>query len=145
MATIKRIEDLQIWQLARNQCKEIYALTKKGEFIKDYRFVQQIRAAAGSVMDNIAEGFGREGNKEFLQYLSVAKGSCSEVLSQLYRAYDAEFISNEQLERLRTDNVKLCTMIYNLCQSLKNSEYKGTKYNSQTEQSLTTLNNLEQH
>ena len=135
MATIKRIEDLQIWQLARNQCKDIYTLTKKGEFVKDYRFVQQIRAAAGSVMDNIAEGFGREGNKEFLQYLSVAKGSCSEVMSQLYRAYDAEFISTEQFERLRTDNAKLCTMIYNLCQSLKNSEYKGTKYNSQTEQS----------
>ena len=138
MATIKRIEDLQIWQLARSQCKEIYAITKKGEFAKDYRFVQQIRAAAGSVMDNIAEGFGREGNKEFIQYLSVAKGSCSEVLSQLYRAYDAEFISNEQFEILRTTNIKLCTMIYNLLQNLKNSEYKGTKYNSQKE------NNTEQ-
>ena len=135
MATIKRIEDLQVWQLARNQCREIYAITKIGEFAKDFRFVQQIRAAAGSVMDNIAEGFGREGNKEFIQYLSVAKGSCSEVMSQLYRAYDAEFISTEQFEELRTANNKLCTMIYNLCQSLKNSEYKGTKYNPQIEQS----------
>ena len=66
MAEIRRIEDLRVWQSAREVCREIYAFTRKGEFDKDFRFVQQIRSAAGSIMDNIAEGFGRGGNKEVL-------------------------------------------------------------------------------
>ena len=69
MPKAKRFEDLEIFQKARDLCKEVYAITKKGEFHKDTRFVQQIHASAGSVMDNIAEGYERDGNKEFVNYL----------------------------------------------------------------------------
>ena len=69
-----KIEDLRIWQCARTISKSIYILTYHDNFEKDYRFVQQIRAAAGSIMDNIAEGFGRSGSKEFIQFLYIASG-----------------------------------------------------------------------
>ena len=91
-------EELKIWQNARELTKEIYAITRLPEFSKDYRFVGQITAAMGSVMDNIAEGFERDGNKEFLQFLSIAKGSCGEVRSQIYRAYDVGYINEETFQ-----------------------------------------------
>ena len=128
MATITNIEELQIWQLAREQSKNIYTITRYESFKSDYRFVQQIRAAAGSVMDNIAEGFAREGNKEFVQYLYVARGSCTEVLSQLYRAFDAGYITQEEQERLIQSTKKLNSMIYNLIVKLKSSNYTGAKF-----------------
>ena len=93
-------EELKIWQNARELTKEIYVITRLPEFSKDYRFVGQITAAMGSVMDNIAEGFERDGNKEFLQFLSIAKGSCGEVRSQIYRAYDVGYINEETFQRL---------------------------------------------
>ena len=96
MSDIHKIEDLRVWQNARVLCKTIYTLTHKEGFEKDFRFVQQIRAAAGSIMDNIAEGYGRGGNKEFIQFLSIAKGSTQEVLSQLYRAYDVQHITEQE-------------------------------------------------
>jgi four helix bundle protein len=83
MTKISNFEDLQIWQNARELSKVVYEITKTEPFNKDYRFRDQVRASAGSVMDNIAEGFEREGNKEFLQFLSIAKGSCGETRSQL--------------------------------------------------------------
>ena len=89
--TVNNIEDLVTWQLARELNKDIYVNTNTPEFFKDYRFCAQIRAAVGSIMDNIAEGFEREGNKEFIQFLYIAKGSCGEVKSQLYRASDVNF------------------------------------------------------
>ena len=85
MASVERFEDLRIWQMARELCKEIYLHTEKKPWKTDSRFVQQIRAAAGSVMDNIAEGFERDGNKEYIQFLYIAKGSCGEVRSQIIR------------------------------------------------------------
>ena len=88
MSKAQKFEDLDIFQSARNLCKEVYTITKGGEFHKDVRFVQQIHASAGSVMDNIAEGYEREGNKEFVNFLYIAKGSCGEVRSQIIRASD---------------------------------------------------------
>ena len=93
-------EDLRIWQNARELSKEIYRISRFTEFSKDYRFVGQITSAMGSVMDNIAEGFERDGNKEFFQFLSIAKGSCGEVRSQLYRAYDAGYIDEDLFNTL---------------------------------------------
>ena len=90
MSKAQRFEDLTIFQMARDLCKEVYAVTKEGEFHKDSRFVQQIHASAGSVMDNIAEGYERDGNKEFINFLYIAKGSCGEVRSQII------FIGNKQ-------------------------------------------------
>lgn len=82
MAAVKDFEELAIFQKARELSKKIYPVTNRDGFKSDFRFVQQIRAAAGSIMDNIAEGFERTGNKEFLNFLYIAKGSCGEVRSQ---------------------------------------------------------------
>ena len=94
--TAKRFEDLDIWNEARELCKFIKVLTSLNHFQKDYRLCDQIRSSSGSVKDNIAEGFDRGGNKEFLQFLWISKGSCAEVRSQSYRAFDYEYISDIQ-------------------------------------------------
>ncbi len=128
MAKAQKFEDLAIFQSARNLCKEIYAITKVGEFKKDSRFVQQIHASSGSIMDNIAEGFEREGNKEFLNFLYIAKGSCGEVRSQIIRASDVGFIDNETATRLYNDCMGLSKAIASFIKSIKSSDYRGSKH-----------------
>ena len=125
---IKRFEDLDIWKEARDLRKVVYEITSKEPFSKDYRFRDQMRASAGSAVDNIAEGFDRGGNKEFYQFLSVSRGSTAEVRSQSYRALDSKHITEEKLNELleRTDSLSRKT--YNLMQHLKNSDIKGLKY-----------------
>ena len=125
---VERFEDLVIWQQARKLSKEVYEITKMGDFRYDSRFVQQIRAAVGSVMDNIAEGFERDGNKEFVQFLYIAKGSCGEVRSQLYRAFDAQFINEETFTRMLNESLSLNKGILNFIKSMKSSAVKGTKF-----------------
>lgn len=85
MATIKKFEDLEVWQMARKFADSIYHLTLQEKFSKEYKFKDQIKNSSGSVMDNIAEGFGRESRLEFINFLSIAKGSLYESQSQLYR------------------------------------------------------------
>ena len=128
MATWSRFEDLPIWQDARALAKDIYRITSTDQFSKDYRFCGQIRAAVGSVMDNIAEGFERENNKEFIQFLYFAKGSCGEVRSQLHRAKDVEFISDEVYKEYIERAINLNTSIYNFIKYLKNSDFSGMRY-----------------
>jgi four helix bundle protein len=89
---IERFEDLIAWQKARELTKNIYRVTKIGEFLKDFGLRDQIRRASVSIMSNIAEGFERGGRSEFHQFLVIAKGSCAELRSQLYVALDAEYI-----------------------------------------------------
>ena len=131
MSEIHTIEDLRVWQNARVLCKIIYTLTHKEDFEKDFRFVQQIRAAAGSIMDNIAEGYGRGGNKEFIQFLSIAKGSTQEVLSQLYRAYDVQYITEQEFIEIKQLLNTISVMLHNLIERLKQSDIKGSKYNKE--------------
>ena len=128
MATWSRFEDLPIWQEARILAKDIYRLTSTEPFSKDYRFCGQIRAAAGSIMDNIAEGFEKENNKEFIQFLYIAKGSCGEVRSQLHRARDVEFISDEEYKEYIDRSINLNTSICNFIKYLKNSDISGMRY-----------------
>ena len=128
MATWSRFEDLPIWQEARILAKDIYRLTSTEPFSKDYRFCGQIRAAAGSIMDNIAEGFEKENNKEFIQFLYIAKGSCGEVRSQLHRSRDVEFISDEEYKEYIGRSINLNTSIYNFIKYLKNSDISGMRY-----------------
>lgn len=125
---ITKFEDLEIWQEARELCKLVYEITSNGPFWQDFKFRDQIRSSSGSIMDNIAEGFDRGGNKEFIQFLSVSRGSCAEVRSQSYRACDVKHITHEKLDELlhRTDT--LSRKIHNLMQHLKNSDIKGPKY-----------------
>lgn len=122
-----KFEDLIIWQNARELCKEIYAIARMSAFSKDYRFVSQITAAAGSIMDNIAEGFERDGNKEFRQFLSIAKGSCGEVRSQIYRAFDVGYIDEETAQNILTKVSNCSSGIYGLMKSLAESEMQGKK------------------
>lgn len=128
MASVERFEDLRIWQMARELCKEIYQHTEKKPWKMDSRFVQQIRAAAGSVMDNIAEGFERDGNKEFVQFLYVAKGSCGEVRSQIIRASDVGFLDNNSATKLYNDSVELSKSISAFIKRIKSSPITGIKY-----------------
>ena len=128
MASVERFEDLRIWQMARELCKEIYLHTEKKPWKTDPRFVQQIRAAAGSVMDNIAEGFERDGNKEYIQFLYIAKGSCGEVRSQIIRASDVGFLASEDYIKLYNDCISLNKGISAFIRRLKTSSVSGIKY-----------------
>ncbi len=100
MAKINRFEDLICWQKARVIMKELYAVTKKGEFAKDYSLKDQIRRAGISVMLNISEGFCRKSHKEFKQFLFFAHGSLGEIQSALYIAFDQEYITKKVFDDL---------------------------------------------
>lgn len=128
MATITRFEDLEIWQEARRLAKEIHFLYIETEIKTDFRFRDQIKAASGSVMDNIAEGFERNGNLEFRQFLSIAKGSAGETRSQLYRVLDFNYINEEKFTTLRIDYENLSGKINNFISYLNKKDFKGTKF-----------------
>ena len=128
MATITKFEDLEIWQEARKLAKEVFILSKETDLKTDFRFKEQIKASSGSVMDNIAEGFERDGNLEFRQFLSIAKGSAGETRSQIYRLYDCEYISEEQFKELKNKYEKLSGKIKNFITYLNKKDSKGNKF-----------------
>ena len=132
MATITKFEDLEIWQEARKLAKEVFILSKETDLKTDFRFKEQIKASSGSVMDNIAEGFERDGNLEFRQFLSVAKGSAGETRSQIYRLYDCEYISEEQFKDLKNKYENLSGKIKNFITYLNKKDFKGNKFLSET-------------
>ena len=126
---VERFEDLEIWQESRKLAKRVFEITSVEPFHSDFKFRDQIKASSGSVMDNIAEGFEREGNKEFVQFLFISKGSCGEVRSQSYRAFDYKYIDQTILEELVLKTEQLSKKISSLITYLKKSELKGPKYN----------------
>lgn len=128
MATIKRFEDLEIWIEARRLSMEIILISKTTELNKDFKLKDQIKGSSGSVMDNIAEGFERNGNGEFRQFLSIAKGSAGETRSQLYRVFDNEYINEQRLTNLISEYEKLSIKIHNFITYLNKKDFKGTKY-----------------
>jgi four helix bundle protein len=128
MATITKFEDLEIWQLARQQTLDIYDIINNEAFKKDFELKNKINRASGSVMDNIAEGFDRSGNKEFVNFLLIAKGSNAETRSQLYRAADRKHITREAHEVLKAKNESLGNKIMSFMKYLKASEFKGQRY-----------------
>ena len=128
MATIKRFEDLEIWIEARRLSKEIILISKTTELNKDFRLRDQIKDSSGSVMDNIAEGFERNGNGEFRQFLSIAKGSAGETRSQLYRVFDNDYIDQQKLDNLVSEYEKLSIKIHNFITYLNKNDFKGTKF-----------------
>lgn len=128
MATIKQFEDLDIWQKARKLSKVIYFKTIEGSFAKDFSLRDQINRSSGSVMDNIAEGFERNGRQEFIQFLSYSKSSAGEVRSQLYRALDRGHITQQEFEELYEETKGIGNMLDGFMQYLSKSEYKGSKY-----------------
>ena len=128
MATITKFEDLEIWQEARKLAKEIHLISRDTDLKTDFRFKEQIKASSGSVMDNIAEGFERDGNLEFRQFLSIAKGSAGESRSQNDRLYDYEYISEERFLDLKNKYENLSGKIKNFITYLNKKDFKGTKF-----------------
>src|SRR5678809_1023939 len=125
---VKNFEDLNVWKQARQLTQEVYRLTKTETFFKDFGLRDQIRRAAISVMSNIAEGFERGGNQEFIQFLYVAKASCGEVRSQIYVALDQGYMSKMDSEESIIDFRRLSGMIGNLINYLRRSGLKGAKF-----------------
>ncbi len=133
MATVKKFEDLGIWQLSRQLAKEIFDVySSVVPFSKDYKLKDQINASSGSVMDNIAAGFERGGRNEFVNFLSIAKGSTGELQSQLYSALDRNYIIQEQFQKLYNKADQIAKKISDFIIYLNKSEHKGTKFKERT-------------
>jgi four helix bundle protein len=129
MARIDRFEDLEIWKLSKDVANKIYDVTSVGKFSHDYVLRDQVRRAAVSIFSNIAEGFERNGNKEFLQFLSIAKASCGEVRAQMIFACDRSYISEQDFEIVANDLRSLSSQIGGFCKYLRQSDLKGAKFN----------------
>ena len=128
MAVFKTFEEINAWQNARVLVKDIYAMTRCGDFSKDYGLRDQIQRAAVSICSNIAEGFERRGNKEFINFLWIAKGSVGEVASQLYNAKDCGYVNEEAFASIQEDLKLISAMLYNLIRSVRTSSLKGERY-----------------
>jgi len=129
MAKIERFEDIDAWKKARELTKAIYEITAQGKIATEFSLRDQIRRASVSIMANIAEGFEREGNKEFRQFLATAKGSVGEVKSLLYVALDASLISSEQFNRIMALADDASRLLAGFLRYLKATDKKGSKFN----------------
>jgi four helix bundle protein len=128
MAKITRFEELDCWKKARELVRQIYEVSSDAAFARDFGLKEQIRRAAVSVMSNIAEGFDRGGNKEFLQFLSIAKGSAAEVRSQLYVALDAGYLGRDAFDALNSQATKVGMVVSGLIRYLQDSNRKGPRF-----------------
>ena len=129
MATVRRFEELEMWKQARILAQRIFDLySTSPEFSKDYKLKDQINGSSGSVMDNIAEGFDRGSRNEFVNFLSFSKGSIGEVKSQIYRAFDRKYITEEVLKEVYqlADNVG--AQIGSFIKYLNKCGFKGVKF-----------------
>ena len=128
MASINTFEDIEAWIRARKLSSELNRIFQ-GETAKhDYGLKDQVNRSIGSVMDNIAEGFERGGNKEFIQFLFIAKGSAGEARSQLYRILDRNYLTQNEFNRMSLELSTISVLLMNFINYLKNSEFKGSKY-----------------
>lgn len=131
MASVKRFEELTVWQLSRQLCKAIGDIVKDGHFQNNYRMIAQIEGSSGSIMDNIAEGFERGTKAEFIQFLGYAKGSCGELRSQLYRALDRSYITEAQFDQLLNEAVSISSKIQTFIRYLQKTEIEGIRKKQQ--------------
>ncbi len=123
----KSIEELHIYQRARELTNAIYALTREASFSRDRGLVDQIRRATVSIMSNVAEGFERGTTTEFIQFLYIAKGSCGEVRAQLQIAHDQQYVAQAEFDRLHALCRRISGMISNFIAHLQGSGYRGEK------------------
>jgi four helix bundle protein len=129
MSTIKRFEEIISWKEARVLNRIVRELIKGKRFQRNFGLISQIERSAGSIMDNIAEGFERGCNREFIQFLYISKGSCGELRSQMYRALDDGYINSEEFNFITNYCIKISNLIFKLIEYLKQSELKGQKFN----------------
>ncbi len=128
MAKIEKFEDIDSWKLAREVTRMIYAASSSGNFSRDFGLCNQIRRASVSILSNIAEGFERDGNKEFLQFLAIAKGSCGEVRAQLYVALDQKYIDETQFREISNKLLETSRIISGFMKYLQQSDLRGNKF-----------------
>jgi len=123
-----RFEDLDIWKISREICNEVWIVIESTSLCNDYSLKNQMNASSGSIMDNIAEGFERNGNRELIQFLSIAKASCGELRSQLYRCLDRKHITKAQFDNIFSKTITEGKKIGAFMSYLKKSDRKGAKY-----------------
>ena len=128
MATVNTFEELDIWQLGREICQDVWDKFENTSLGRDFELRNQMNGSSGSIMDNIAEGFERNGRKEFIQFLSYSKGSCRELRAQLYRAFDRKHISKEEFEFLKVKTITESKKIGSFMSYLVKSDIKGSKF-----------------
>ena len=128
MATLTKFEDIKAWQKARFFCQEIFKIIEETKLSKDYKLKEQINGSSGSAMDNIAEGFGRGGNLEFIQFLEISHASVCESQSQLYRILDRKYIIEEKFKQLYELTEEIRRMVLSLIKYLSASPMTGPKY-----------------
>ena len=128
MATIQKFEDLKAWQKARELCQKIYPLTFVEPICSDFRFKDQIRGTLGSIMDNIAEGFGRGSRLEFITGFNVSRAETDELKSQLYRGCDNKYFSAEQFDEFYTLANEVTKINTSLITYLNKSKIKGQRF-----------------
>jgi len=131
MATFSRFEDIEAWQGARAIAREIYRITNLGPFARDFGLRDQVRRAAVSVMANIAEGFGRGGNREFAQFLGHARGSIAELRSHLYVAIDAALVEESVANEIMSQASRVEAQITGLITYLTKTEMRGSRLRPQ--------------
>ena len=122
MAAFKTFEEINAWQNARTLVKDVYAMTRSGGFSKDYGLKDQIQRAAVSICSNIAEGFERRGNKEFINFPWIAKGSVAEVCSQLHNARDVGYITDDKFNSMYDSAKQTGGMLFNLITVLSSKD-----------------------
>lgn len=128
MAHYNSFEEMNIYQLAREQCNDVWRLIQSTTLDQDYKLSEQINGSSGSVMDNIAEEFGRGGNKEFINFLGYSRGSCCETKAQLQRAFDLNHISKESYFELVAKADLIIDQLSKFINFLKSSDKKCSKY-----------------
>lgn len=124
----KSFEELEVWKLAIEMDKKVYKFIQESKIKADFALRDQMLRSSGSIADNIAEGFERGGNKEFIQFLFIAKGSCGELRSQFQRSLNRELIAEKEFDLFYTACKILSVKISNLISHIKSSEFKGNKY-----------------
>lgn len=128
MAHFRAFEELEVYMDATLFCDAIWDIIINTSLQKDYKLREQINGSSGSIMDNIAEGFGRGGNKEFIMFLGFSRGSCCESKAQLLRAFKRPHISEETYQTLNTKAQNLIDQLSKFINYLKNSERRGSKF-----------------
>lgn len=140
MATINSFEELNVWQKSRDLCRQVFLLLQGEKFAKDYALKDQINRSSGSVMDNIAEGFGRQGTNEFINYLRIASGSLLEGKSQLYRVPDRKHISQTQHDDAVGLIVEIGKTVTARISYPNKSDIRGLKFKNRTPGAKPTKN-----